>query len=173
MEHDNSPQRFEVVDGPLAAQHRWTGDQAFTGSDRHLRTGGISMGSLRPCHVLPRAQAASSGPMVERTEEQALVHVVAADIEERANVLLRQLEDTDHRSAGKSLPFYFLPSFFYISFLIVNGISCVRGDRGARGSSYCGRCLPGLPGGRLRSYGGPALGCTPPCYHHHRERRLS
>jgi hypothetical protein len=37
-------------------------------------------------------------------------------------------------------------SFFYISFLIVDGISCVRGDRGARGSPHYGRCLPGLLG---------------------------
>jgi hypothetical protein len=72
--------------------------------------------------------------MVERTEEQALVRVATVDVEGRANILLGQLEDTNHLGVGKSLTFYFLPSFFYISFLIVHGISCVRGDCGARGS---------------------------------------
>jgi hypothetical protein len=43
--------------------------------------------------------------MVEQMEEQALVRAVAADVEERANVLLRQLEDADHHGASKSLPF--------------------------------------------------------------------
>jgi hypothetical protein len=70
------------------------------------------MGSLRPRHVLPRAQADSSGLMVERLEEQALVRTAATDIEGRANVLLCQLEHADHRGSGKSLPFVsFLPSF--------------------------------------------------------------
>jgi hypothetical protein len=50
--------------------------------------------------------------MVERSEEQALVRVAAADVEGRENVHLGQLEDADHRGSGKSLPFVsFLPSF--------------------------------------------------------------
>jgi pyridoxine/pyridoxamine 5'-phosphate oxidase len=39
--------------------------------------------------------------MVERTEEQALVHVATVDVEGRMNVLLHQLEDADHRGVGK------------------------------------------------------------------------
>jgi hypothetical protein len=69
------------------------------------------MGSLRHRQALPEAQASLSGLMVEQMEEQALVCVAAADVEGRANVLLCQLEDVDHRGIGKSLPFYFLPSF--------------------------------------------------------------
>jgi hypothetical protein len=113
MERDNSPQRFEEVDGPPAAQRHRIGDRAFTGSGRRLRTGGISIGSLRPHHVLPRAQASSSGPMVERTEEQALVRATTADVEGRANVLLRQLEDTNHRGVGKFSSLLF-PSFLLL-----------------------------------------------------------
>jgi hypothetical protein len=64
--------------------------------------------------------------VVEWTEEQAFFRAAAADIEGRANVLLRQLEDANHRGVSKFLPSVsFLPSFVYISFLIVNGISCV------------------------------------------------
>jgi hypothetical protein len=47
------------------------------------------MGSLRPRHVLLRAQAGPSGPRVEQVEERMLVHAVIADVEGRANVLLR------------------------------------------------------------------------------------
>jgi hypothetical protein len=50
--------------------------------------------------------------MVERSEEQALIRAATADVEGRANVLLRHLEDVDHRGSSKSLPFVsFLPSF--------------------------------------------------------------
>jgi hypothetical protein len=63
--------------------------------------------------------------MVEQTEEQALVRAAAADVEGRANVLLRQLENADHCGVGK-FSSLLLPSFFYISFLIVNEISCQR-----------------------------------------------
>jgi hypothetical protein len=134
MERGNSLQMFEEVDSPPVAQRHWTGDRALIGIGPQLHTGGISMGSLhhpRPSRqALPEAQAGSLGPMVEQT----LVHVATTDVEGRANILLRQLEDANHLGVGKSLPFYFLPSFFYISFLIVDGISCVRGDCGARGS---------------------------------------
>jgi hypothetical protein len=101
MARDDSPQRSEEVDGPPAAQCCRTGDRVSTGNDRQLRTSGISMGSLRPRHALPRAQAGPSGPRVEQAEEQAFVHVAAADVAGRANILLRQLGDTDHRGVGK------------------------------------------------------------------------
>jgi hypothetical protein len=76
--------------------------------------------------------------MVERSEEQVLVHAAAANIEGRANVLLHQLDDTDHHGIGKFSSLLFSSFFIYISFLIVNGISCVRGDRGAGGSPHYG-----------------------------------
>jgi hypothetical protein len=59
------------------------------------------MGSLHPRHVLPRAQAGLSGPMVDRTEEQALVRAAKSDVEGRANVVLHQLEDANHRGVSK------------------------------------------------------------------------
>jgi hypothetical protein len=151
MERGNSPQRSEEVDDSPMTQRRRMGDRAFTGSGHQLRTGGISMGTLFHRQALPGAQVGSSGPMVERMEEQELIHAATADVEGRANVLIRQLEDADHHGIDKSLPFCFLPFFLYISFLIVDVISCVRGDRGARGSPHCGRCLPGLPGSSPRS----------------------
>jgi hypothetical protein len=46
------------------------------------------MGSLRYRHALLGAQTGSSGPMVEQTEEQALIRAAAADVEGRENVLL-------------------------------------------------------------------------------------
>jgi hypothetical protein len=51
--------------------------------------------------------------MVERTEEQALIHAVAADVEGRVNVLLRQLEDANHRGVGKFSSLSF-PSFLLL-----------------------------------------------------------
>jgi hypothetical protein len=82
---------------------------------------------------------------VERAEEQSLIRVAAADIEGRANVHLRQLDDTNHHGVGKFSSLLFSSFFVYISFLIMSGISFVRGDRGARGPSNRGRWLPGLP----------------------------
>jgi hypothetical protein len=38
---------------------------------------------------------------VEQVEERALVRAAAADVEGRANVLLRQLGDTDRCGVGK------------------------------------------------------------------------
>jgi hypothetical protein len=49
---DNSLQWSKEVDGPPAAQRRQTGDRAFMGSGRQLRTGDISIGSLHTHHVL-------------------------------------------------------------------------------------------------------------------------
>jgi hypothetical protein len=85
--------------------------------------------------------------MVERAKEQALVHVAASNVEGRVNVLLHQLDDTNHHGVGKFSSLLFSSFFVYISFLIMSGISCVRGDRGARGPLNRGRRLLGLPGG--------------------------
>jgi hypothetical protein len=112
------------------------------------------MGSLRyrypPQQALIGAQANSSRLSMGRAEEQLLVRAVAAGVEVRANVLLRQLEDADHHGIGGFLPFCFALSW-YVSFLIVGGLSCVRGDRGAVGSLCYGQRLPRLPRGRPRS----------------------
>jgi hypothetical protein len=101
MARDNSPQRSEEVDGPPAAQRHRTDDRVFTGRGHQLRTGGISIGILRPHHALLRAQAGLSRPRVEQAEERALVCVTAADVEVRANVLLHQLGDANHRDVGE------------------------------------------------------------------------
>jgi hypothetical protein len=47
-------------------------------------------------------------------EEQALVRVAAADVEGRANVLLPQLEDANHRGAGKFLLLCLFASFTFL-----------------------------------------------------------
>jgi hypothetical protein len=62
---------------------------------------------------------------VEQAEEQVLVHMAAADVEGRTNVLLHQRDDADRRGVGEFSSLLFSSSFVYISFLIVNGISCV------------------------------------------------
>jgi hypothetical protein len=54
-----------------------------------------------------------------------LVHAAAADVEGRMNVLLCQLDDADHRGIGEFSSLLFSSFFVYISFLIMNGISCV------------------------------------------------
>jgi hypothetical protein len=74
---------------------------------------------------------------VEQAEEQALVRAVATYVEGRVNVLLHQLDDAEHCGIDEFSSF-----FVYISFLIMNGIVCVRGDHGAGGSPHRGRRLP-------------------------------
>jgi hypothetical protein len=123
MARDNSPQRFEEVDGPPTAQRHQTGDRVFTGRGCQLRTGGISMGSLRPRHVFPRALASPSVPRVEQAEERVLVRAAAVDVEGWANVLLHQLDDADRRGVGEF--FFPSPSIARCSFLIVSEILCV------------------------------------------------
>jgi hypothetical protein len=120
MAPDNSPQRFEEVDGPLVVQRCRMNDQVFTGRGRQLRTGGISMGSIRPHFALPRALVGPSIPRVDQAEERALVHAAAADVEGWATALLHQLGDSNRRGVGGFFSFLSFPSFLYGPMLLSN-----------------------------------------------------
>jgi hypothetical protein len=98
MEHGDSlkgSRASEEVDGPPVAQRRCVEDRAFTGSGRVLNTGGLSVGSL--LRIATVAWAGLSEPMVKEAEERALADAMAADVEERANALIKQLEDSDRQ----------------------------------------------------------------------------
>jgi hypothetical protein len=87
----------EEVDSPPTAQRRRTDDRAFAGSDRVLNTGGLSIGGL--LHIAGTARAGPSEPVVKEAEEQELADVVAMDVEERVDALIKQLEDADRHGA--------------------------------------------------------------------------
>jgi hypothetical protein len=87
----------EEVNGPSAAQRPHVEDRAFTGSGRVLNTGSLSTGDL--LRIAAAARAGPSEPMVKEAEERALANVVAADVEERADALIKQLEDVDRHGA--------------------------------------------------------------------------
>jgi hypothetical protein len=58
------------------------------------------------------ARAGPSKPVVKEAEERALVGAVATDVEERADALIKQLEDTDrHGVCTFSILFLFLVYF--------------------------------------------------------------
>jgi hypothetical protein len=124
-------------------------DQVFTRRGRQLRTGGISTGSICPHFALPRALPGPPALRVDQAEERALICVAVADVEGRANILLQQLDNTDHCGVGRFFLLSVSPFSIYCFFLIVSKLCvCGRGDRGAGGSLYRGRYLPRLPGGR-------------------------
>jgi hypothetical protein len=96
MEHGDSSKgsrASEEVDGPPAVQRRRTDDRAFVGSGRVLNTSGLSTGGL--VRIATMAWAGPLEPVVKEAEDQVLANVVAADVEERADALIKQLEDTD------------------------------------------------------------------------------
>jgi hypothetical protein len=98
MEHANSlkgSRASEEVDGPPVAQHRCVEDRAFTGFDRVLNTSGLLAGGL--LRIAAAAWAGPLEPMVKEAEERALADAMTADVEERANALIKQLEDSDHQ----------------------------------------------------------------------------
>jgi hypothetical protein len=103
-------QAFEEVNGPLA-QRRRIEDWAFTGFGPVLNTSGLSTGRL--LHI-----AARSGPselVVKETEERALADAMAMNVEERANALIKQLEDADCHGVRM-----YSPSCFYFSFVLLS-----------------------------------------------------
>jgi hypothetical protein len=96
MERDDSSrgsQASEEVDGPPVAQRRHTDDRAFAGSSHVLNTGGLSAGGL--FHIATEARVGSLEPVVKEAEERVLAGAVATDVEERADALIKQLEDAD------------------------------------------------------------------------------
>jgi hypothetical protein len=82
----------EEGDGPPAMQRRRVEDRAFIGSGHVLNTGSL-------LHIAATARAGPSKPVVKEAEERALVDAVAADVEERADDLVKQLEDADRHGA--------------------------------------------------------------------------
>jgi bacterioferritin (cytochrome b1) len=58
-----------------------------------LNTGSLSVGGLLRIAVVARAD--SSEPVVKEAEERALADAMATDVEERADALIKQLEDAD------------------------------------------------------------------------------
>jgi hypothetical protein len=58
-----------------------------------LNIGGLSTGGL--LRITATARASSSELVVKEAEERALADAMAADVEERADALIKQLEDTD------------------------------------------------------------------------------
>jgi hypothetical protein len=97
MERGDSTKRSqasEEVDGP-PTQRRRVEDQAFTGSGRVLNTDGL----LRIA-----ARAGLSEPVVKEAEERALANAIAVDVEERADALIKHLEDADHHGVRMYSP---------------------------------------------------------------------
>jgi hypothetical protein len=116
MEHGDSSKGSRAskeVEGPLA-QRRRTDDQAFTGSGRVLNTDGLSTGDL--FRIAAAAWAGPSEPVVKKAEEQALADAVAVDVEERADALIKQLEDAD-RHGVRTYSALLLASSFFCSFV--------------------------------------------------------
>jgi hypothetical protein len=94
------------VDGPPEAQRRRTDDQAFTGSGCVLNTNGLSIGGL--FHIAAMDRASPSEPVVKEAEEWAL-----ADVEDRADALIEQLEDVDRHGIHMFSILSLISSFFY------------------------------------------------------------
>jgi hypothetical protein len=57
---------------------------------------------------------------VEQAEEQVLIHVAAADVKGRANVLLHQLDDTDQCGVAKFSSLWSSSFSVYSSVLLSN-----------------------------------------------------
>jgi hypothetical protein len=75
-----------------------------------LNTSGLSTGSL--FHIVTMAQVGPSKPMVKKVEEQALAGAVAADIEERVDAIIKQLEDADRHGICTFFVLLLVSSFF-------------------------------------------------------------
>jgi hypothetical protein len=108
MEHGDSlkgSRASKEVDGPLAAQRRRVDDRAFDGSSCVLNTGGLSAGGL--LRIAAVAWVGPSEPVVKEAEEQALADAVATDVEERADALIKQLEDADRHGVRTYSSSYF------------------------------------------------------------------
>jgi hypothetical protein len=59
-----------------------------------LNTDGLSAGNL--FRITAMARAGPLEPVVKEAEEWVLAGAVAADVEERADAFMKQLEDADH-----------------------------------------------------------------------------
>jgi hypothetical protein len=72
------------------------------------------MGSICPHFALPGALAVPSASRVDLAEERALIHAAATDVEGRANVLLHQPDNADHRGVGGFFFFSVFPLLYLL-----------------------------------------------------------
>jgi hypothetical protein len=93
-------------------ERRCTDDRAFAGSGHVLNTGSLSAGSL--FRIATKARAGPSEPVVKDAEERALPGAVATDIEERADALIKQLEDIDRHGIRTFSILSLVSSFFCV-----------------------------------------------------------
>jgi hypothetical protein len=100
-------------------QCRHTDDRAFARSGHVLNTGGLSAGGI--FRIAAEAWAGLSEPVVKEAEERALAGVVAMDVEESANALIKQLEDADRHSI-RTFSILFLVSSFFVLLSDGNGV---------------------------------------------------
>jgi hypothetical protein len=79
--------------------------------DKHLE-------SVLNWAILPHAMAYAdpSEPVVKKAEERALAGAVATDVKDRANTLIKQLEDTD-RHGVRTFSILPLVSSFFCAFI--------------------------------------------------------
>jgi hypothetical protein len=70
-----------------------------------LNTSGLSAGGL--LRITAAARANLSESMVKEAEERALADAVATHVEERADTLIKQLEDVDHHGIRMYSPYCF------------------------------------------------------------------
>jgi hypothetical protein len=77
----------------------------MTGSGRVLNTGGLF-------RIAAMAWANPSELVVKEVEERALVGAMAMDVEERADALIKQLEDVDHHGVCTFSILPLVSSFF-------------------------------------------------------------
>jgi hypothetical protein len=98
-------QASKEVDGPPAAQCCRTDDRAFAGSGRVLNTGGLSAGGL--VRIAATARTNPSEPVVKEAEEHVPAGAVVADVEERADALIKQLEEANRHGVRMYSSSYF------------------------------------------------------------------
>jgi hypothetical protein len=79
-----------------------------------LNTGGLSIGGL--FRITAMARDGLSEPVVKEAEERALVGTVATNVEERADALIKQLEDADHHGI-RTFSILSLVSGFFCAFV--------------------------------------------------------
>jgi hypothetical protein len=79
-----------------------------------LNTGGLSIDGIF-C-IAAAAQAGLLEPVVKEAEEWALVGAVAAHVEERADALIKQLEDAD-RHGVRTFSILSIVSSFFCAFV--------------------------------------------------------
>jgi hypothetical protein len=100
----------EEVDDLLEAQRRRTNDRALTGSGHVLNIGDLSASVL--FRIAAMGWAGLLELLVKEAEERVLAGAVAKDVEERADALIKQLEDVDRHGVCTFSILSLVSSFF-------------------------------------------------------------